>query len=395
MNKLQVLTNAPPTFALLAVLNFLARLAGKTFAHRGKGLVITMLLAAVQAHAAPLSTVQLEAGRVDYYPFSQGLSGTNSFQVYVPSSYDGFAAWPLVVVLHGCLTSADQMMHSSQMNEVADKGRFLVAYLDNGSACWRALFSDRASLQRGAGGDADKVAGMTKRAMSLYKVDAERVYLIGMSAGAFQTTATAAAYPDIYAAVGVNAGGPYQGSLCLALPDLLAPTYALRALDQMGARARIIPFISFGGTSDPVGESVELGGCARSAFYAAMNQNNTVDALNKGKFWARAALASNPSGQLVTGSYALDPTSTVNGQVPNGYTWTTKVWRDSSRCLIGEEWIVNGMAHYWSGGSTDPQYAGRFNDPKGPNSGQAAWDFFSRYRKSETGKACSESRTGS
>ena len=47
------------------------------------------------------------------------------------------------------------------------------------------------------------------------------------------------------------------------------------------------------------------------------------------------------------------------------------------------------MAHFWSGGTTDPAYAG-YTDVKGPSAAKATWAFFQRYRKSKTGMPCAE-----
>lgn len=316
-------------------------------------------------------------GRVDFYP----LRSVNyllpvpstvkyDYRVYVPSRHSMSKDLPLFVMVHGCGTTADQQMHASQINELAEAEGFLVMHPDNGGGCWRAVLSALDSIHRGGGGEADLLAEMTRATMANYNVDPERVYMIGMSSGAFQTTHTAAAYPEIYAAVGVMAGGGFGMNVgCIALPDAAAPALAPLAIAEMGTRARVIPFISLGGTTDPLGETPTIGGCSRLAFIESMATN-----------------------MLLAGNrYAPDLSSTVKGQVPNGYSWTKEVWRDRSGCQISERWIIDSMGHYWSGGSSDPQWA-PWTDPKGPSANRAAWEFFSRYRKSDTINECAESR---
>jgi poly(hydroxyalkanoate) depolymerase family esterase len=347
------------------------------------------------ASDATVSDKKERTGRVERYPFHDAAPedqiGGNpappdyEYLVYVPAGYKASKPWPLFVMVHGCGTTAEQQMYANLINDIADVEDFLVMYPDNGGNCWRAV-SGGESTHRGTGADADQVAGMTLETMERYSVDPERVYMIGMSAGAFQTTATAAAYPEIYAAVGVMAGGGYGMDVtCIGVPDVVAPAYAPLAIREMGERARIIPFIALGGTEDQLGEYAVVG-CSRKAFIESMATNNVLS-----------------GGQVVGdtttgGRYSLDPSSTETGQVPGGYAWTKEVWRDTSGCQIGERWMIHGMGHYWSGGTTDPKYwdvqpngAMGFNDPKGPSASWAAWNFFRRYRKSDTGNECAES----
>lgn len=98
------------------------------------------------------------------------------------------------------------MRIASAMSAVADAERFLVMYPDNGSQCWRALGDKPTSVHRGAGGDADIIAYMTKEVMAKYNVDLQHVYIMVASGGAVMTSATVAAYPDLYAAAAVLSG---------------------------------------------------------------------------------------------------------------------------------------------------------------------------------------------
>jgi poly(hydroxyalkanoate) depolymerase family esterase len=320
------------------------------------------------------------AGRVDSYDFHDAAPNPNnpppeqySYKVYVPVGYDGATALPLMVFLHGCAGTAQDMIRATLLNLLADAEQFLVLYPDNLGNCWRAVSAEGDSIHRGLGGDADQIGGMTLETMQRYNVDPERVYLWGGSAGGFQASATAAAYSDLYAAYGVLAGGGYGQSVahCAGLPDAAAPSFAPQAITEMGPRARVMPVITFGGTTDPLGESPVVAGCARHAFFEGMAINNLLT-----------------GGQLLGGyvmsggRFSADPSSTEKGQVPNGFTWTKEVWRDTSGCQVGERWIIDEMGHTYPGGRSEP---------RAPDSGRAAWEFFRRYRKSDTGNACAES----
>jgi poly(3-hydroxybutyrate) depolymerase len=226
--------------------------------------------------------------------------------------------------------------------------------------------------------------------------------MIGMSAGAFQVASTATAYPEIYAAVGVSAGGgPGMAVTCIGHTQASVPLYARKAVDAMGRRARVMPFFTIGGTRDQLGEQPVVGGCARLNFLEWLYIDNTVkpskSALGgvpglSSQLPPRLAAAANTSQRK--DSFETDPYSTSNGKVPNGYEWTSYVARDQAGCEIGERWVVHGMGHYWSGGSSDPKYSGDrpsgpgFNDPKGPSASQLSWNFFKQFSLKDGNVAC-------
>ena len=75
----------------------------------------------------------------------------------------------------------------------------------------------------------------------------------------------------------------------------------------------------------------------------------------------------------------------------DGYGSTVSTYLDPGGCVIGERWLIHGMNHFWSGGTTDPEYA-NFTDPKGPNGAVTTWDFVSRYTKSSTAQTCTQAK---
>ncbi|MGW5569911.1 extracellular catalytic domain type 1 short-chain-length polyhydroxyalkanoate depolymerase [Nocardia thailandica] len=310
------------------------------------------------------------------YPSASGL---NDYLVYTPRGWKSSDRLPLYVMVHGCGTTAEQQMGANLLNALADRERFVVAYPDNGGKCWGAVAPNIAHVTRGAGGDADIIAGMTQEIISDYGIDTDRVYMMGMSSGAFQTSATAAAYPELYAAIGVSAGGgPDMNASCATFNDAVAPLFAPGAVSRMGAQAHVMPFFSIGGTLDPLGEQSPIGGCSRLGYLSWMATNNLL----------------RPSADGDT--FRDDPTSTVSGQVPDGYSWTRHLARDRNNCQVAERWIVNGMDHYWPGGSTDPQYwadrpdgSAGYNDPKGPDASSESWRFFRQFTLTGGNTSCS------
>src|SRR5947199_9962844 len=112
-------------------------------------------------------------------------------------------------MVHGCETTAEQQMRANLYNPLAEREGFVVLYPDvdalgraqpgPANQCWK--FPYPPAWMRG-NSDAAAIADMTRAVMAKLNVDRERVYLIGMSAGGLMASIDAAAYPDLYAAVG-------------------------------------------------------------------------------------------------------------------------------------------------------------------------------------------------
>src|SRR5271166_3487989 len=203
---------------------------------------------AVPAPAVPAPGYQ--RGHSDVYPYA----------VYVPSSPRADSAAPLVVVLHGCDMTADQMAAASQYDALAERDRFIVLYpdvdaldADTYGRCWRGIWAP--DLEGRGVGDAGAIADMTRAVIRRWHADPGRVYAIGISAGGFETAILAAYNPDLYAAIGIHSGAPYMGAEpgCLPAGANTADTATLAgdALDAMGPRARVMPVIVIHGDADP------------------------------------------------------------------------------------------------------------------------------------------------
>jgi poly(3-hydroxybutyrate) depolymerase len=353
---LRILSSVPVVIAATVLLMF--SLAPTASAGAGGDLQV-----AASDGRASVAVAAGGEGRVDKREYRTS-KGVNEYLVYTPRDWNMSDRLPVYIAVHGCGLTAEQFMDGTLLNRAADRERFIVVYPDNGGQCWRAVFNDPASTTRGGGGDADIIAGMTKETSKAYGVDSERVYLIGGSSGAFQASAMGAAYPDLYAAIGILAGGPYGSDFltCMTVSELLPPAiYALQTVHQMGSRARVVPVLTIGGTSDPLGEQQEPSGCSRLAYRSWLAANNLVKPGRTGD------------------TFQDDPDSVRNGQVAGGYEWTVRVARDQRGCQIAERWIVHGMGHTWPGGTSEP---------KAPDGADLSWRFFKKFTLSGGNTSC-------
>jgi poly(hydroxyalkanoate) depolymerase family esterase len=269
-------------------------------------------------------------------------SGSRAYKIYIPSSYVGDEV-PLVIMLHGCTQSPDDFAAGTRMNEVAEEQTFLVVYPEqnaraNQSKCWN--WFSVADQGRGKG-EAALIAGITREIMRDFAVDARRVYIAGLSAGGAAAANIGAAYPDVYAAVGVHSGLP-----CGAASDLPSALKAMRD----GARVKAaksetqitIPTIVFHGDRD-----------------------RTVNVAN-----AELILAQSRAGAKLK-------TSVGSGETSGGVKYTRNVRAERDGRPMLEQWIIHGAGHAWSGGSV----SGSYTDPLGPDASREFVRFFLQHQK--------------
>lgn len=292
-------------------------------------------------------------------------SGSRPYKLYIPTGYVSGQATPLVVALHGCTQDPDNFAAGTRFNTLANQYNFIVLYpqqtsSNNSLSCWN--WFDPTHQARGQG-EPGIIAGMVNMVKSNYTVDNNRVYVTGMSAGGAMSAIMGACYPDVFAAIGVHSGLEYKAATSSSNassaqlnggPD--PNTTGQQAYQCAGSAARVLPVIVFQGDQDwtvrPVNASQIISSFAQADDYAddGANNNTITDAVS----------------------------STQNGQVNGGYSYTITTTNYNGQPLL-QKYLVAGMAHAWSGGSTTSPAT--YTDAKGPDASTIMWNFFAAHPK--------------
>ena len=293
------------------------------------------------ASPAPSQTDTPAAGGQFLHASHSNAHGRRDYRLYLPIGYDASgAALPLIVMLHGCTQSAEDFAVGTRMNALADQHGFLVAYPQqvpnaNQAKCWNWF---RREDQNGDAGEPSILAGIARQVGQDHRVDMDRVFVAGLSAGAAMAVILGRTHPTLFRAIGVHSGLPYASAH--DMPSAFAAMQGRGAAVRNDAIANSAqgPLIVFHGDKD------------------STVAHSNADALASQA--ARPGLTSNIE----------------TGRAAGGQAYTRRVAADPAGRAWLESWTLHGAGHAWSGG--DP--AGSYTDASGPDASAAMVAFFLR-----------------
>ncbi|WP_277184669.1 PHB depolymerase family esterase [Caballeronia sp. BR00000012568055] len=275
-----------------------------------------------------------------------------SYALYLPPK-TALEPMPLVVMLHGCKQNADEFAQGTRINLLADKYGFAVLFPEQSKhehahRCWH-WYDDSAG---GGGGEAASIVSLVKAVIDEHDLDAERVYLAGMSAGAGLAALLAIRYPRLFAAVGLHSG-----------PVFGEAHSAIGAMDVMRRGSRTDPISLIDAALDvrdyPGMPAIIVHGELDSVVSASNAEQLAKQFLRLNGFVDAAG--NRRAGEAREEAH---PDGVVTDYIKNG----RRVVKTS---------IVRGLGHSWAGG--DDTVA--FHSSKGPDSGAVMWDFFKYQRR--------------
>jgi poly(hydroxyalkanoate) depolymerase family esterase len=114
----------------------------------------------------------------------------------------------------------------------------------NPAKCWNWFSAPDQQRDRG---EPAIIAGITREVLQRYRIDKQRVFIAGLSAGASMSLVMAAAYPELYAAVGAHSGLPYRSATGV-LSAMSAMRNGSATVPSLGTSG--VPIIVFHGDHD-------------------------------------------------------------------------------------------------------------------------------------------------
>ena len=317
-------------------------------------------------------------------------AGTRPYRLHVSTgAVRQPAGPPLLVMLHGCKQTPEDFAAGTRMNEQAEAHGWLVLYPGqptsaNQAGCWNWF---NHGDQRRDAGEPSLIAGMTREIVERYGVDADRVYVAGLSAGGAMAATMASTHADLYAACGVHSGLPHA-----AAHDLMSALSAMRlgpAMPVATAGARLgdgasVPRRRLDGAAMP--SALDPAAGLAAAVVAEAEIEAAQQAVPTIVFHGDLDTVVHPcnaDGVIAQTHARIDAAALARlsaaaeraGGLPGGHAATRTVHRGADGRVVSEQWLVHGSGHAWSGGSID----GSYTDPLGPDASAEMIRFFAEH----------------
>lgn len=308
---------------------------------KGLGATLRAIAAGRMPGGVAHRPVQLEvpAGAAFLSLTHRGAQGSRDYRLYIPANRPP-EPMALIVMLHGCTQSPEDFAIGTGMNALAEETGFLVAWPAqpqgaNVQKCWNWF---RPEDQARDSGEPAVLAGIVRDILRDHPADPSRVYVAGLSAGGAAAAIMGAAYPDVFAAIGVHSGLPVGSA-----QDVQSAFAAMRS----GARGNVpsvsVPAIVFHGLAD-----------------ATVHPGN-------GEAVVAQAL------QTRSGLTRLRATGVSDG----GRKYRQTRHDDADGRSIAEHWEIDDAGHAWAGGRP----SGSHTDPAGPDASREMLRFFLQHRR--------------
>lgn len=141
-----------------------------------------------------------------------------NLEMYVYKPINNNMKVPLVVVLHGCVQTANEIAEQSGWNTIADANNFMVIYPqqkveNNLNKCFN--WYENSDISKNDG-ESNTIKEMIQYAIQNFDIDPSKIFVTGISAGGAMSNVLMANYPDLFKSGAVLSGIPFKAANDLA-----------------------------------------------------------------------------------------------------------------------------------------------------------------------------------
>ncbi|HEX3033873.1 MAG TPA: PHB depolymerase family esterase [Thermodesulfobacteriota bacterium] len=270
---------------------------------------------------------------------------TRKYHIHLPLSYDGQNPAPLLLVFHGAGGSGKEMKMWTELDDIADRERFIVVYPEGYMATW-ADGSGATPAGRVGVDDVGFVSALIDKIAKELKVDPSRVYATGFSNGGMLSHRLGCELSHKVAAI-ASVGGTM-----------------VKRLSSRCNPGRAVPVMLIHGTQDVVvpWKGGEVQGIGISG-WKILSVNATAER------WADMN--------------GCSPTPKVSNRLGNAEDGMLLLYRLYNKCRDNVEVVLYAFkdgGHTWPKG-VELQESAFGNTKRDVDAGEVIWDFFERHPK--------------
>ena len=256
---------------------------------------------------------------------SVALSGFTSVNVYTPSGYSPIGPpnqRSLLLLLHGC-TQTINAYNTANLEQAAEEYGMVIAVPDaqhkEGFSCWAYWNNSNSGAPARNKLDYENLIQLAEDLTNdtVKAIDANQVYIAGLSSGAAFANTTACLAPDIFAGMGISAGPSIGTSSSGALGSCESADVANRCMAYAGSYASYLT--------------------TQIASVAQADDDSTVSTCYN---------TQNANG--LAGVYGVNQLPGSNSLGGGNNTATETLWQDGRVSMV---WFHGGVGHAWSGGA--------------------------------------------
>ena len=187
---------------------------------------------------------------------------TREYVLYVPESYDGIAAVPLMFNFHGYCGNASEYMNYADMRSLAESENFILVYPQgstlDGSPHWNPSLASPENKSNAD--DLGFIEALINKLATDYIIDRKRIYACGYSNGGMMSYGLASHKSNLIAAVGSISGAMIDTDI--------VPSHPIPVIKIHGTSDEVLPYTGISGEYNSVETTLE--------YWKNFNNTNTT-----------------------------------------------------------------------------------------------------------------------